>query len=213
MRVRAWEVFNVASGALINPPQSISAPAGHLGRGPRSCASAPYILQGQRKWHQKISSANLSLSLCLTDEIVRRAGLFGQVNVVVGRGRGRRGRLAIEEPIPVAAAAVDGTEAGAAVVAERLEQPLFEGVGAGGDATLHCERGRAAVVVVLLARRQRRGIICGEEESDARGISGSKMRSVGLTNSVGRNRASERESNRRGGERQQRSSSLLLCGE
>ena len=147
----------------------------------------------------------------LTDEIVRRAGLFRQVNVVVGRRRGRRGRLAGEESIPPAAAAgavvavaVDGTEAGATVVAECLEQPLFEGVGAGGDATFHCVRGR----VVSVRRRKRRSSICGRMKDNQTRVELVAVK-CGLSDQLGRSGEIERESKRRG-ELQLENTALLL---
>ena len=100
------------------------------------------------------------LLFCLTDEVVRRAGLLGEVNVVVGRRGGRRGRrLPVEEPVAIAAA-VDGAEGGIAVM---TEERLLEGVGARGDAALHGERGQKSGGIIW--------------KKSTRGISGSKMRS------------------------------------
>ena len=94
-----------------------------------------------------------SLLCRLTDEVVRRAGLLGEVDVVVGRGGGRRGgrRLPLEEPVGIAAA-VDGAEGGIAVVAE---ERLLEGVGARGDAALHGERGQKSGGGIICGRRAR----------------------------------------------------------
>ena len=133
------------------------------------------------------------------------------MNVVVGRRRGRRGRLAGEESIPPAAAAgavvavaVDGTEAGATVVAECLEQPLFEGVGAGGDATFHCVRGR----VVSVRRRKRRSSICGRMKDNQTRVELVAVK-CGLSDQLGRSGEIERESKRRG-ELQLENTALLL---